>query len=283
VLGTSRTIELGTAGGLAIGWKTYPETVKLADKEVVLTFDDGPQPGNTDKVLNALKAECVKATFFLIGRNALAHRSLVAREIAEGHSLGNHSWSHPSLTLRGLPEAAAIEEVQRGFAAIADAGRDAQHTLKFFRFPGFADTAPLRKYLAANDVAIFGADLWASDWRTMAPDRQLELLMERLNAERRGIILLHDSRGQTAAMVPNFLRRLKAEGYKVVHLVQGPGKPSELARAPEGWSPETEAILSRVMPRLTGRQHGPAGPAHVAPVRRMPVRVEPNFPTGRRE
>jgi peptidoglycan/xylan/chitin deacetylase (PgdA/CDA1 family) len=258
-LGTSRTITLGTKGGIAIGLKTYPETLQLADKEVVLTFDDGPQAGTTDAILDALKAECVKATFFLIGKNALAHKLLVARELAEGHSLGNHSWSHPTVTLRGLSEAGAIDEIQKGFSAIsqAAAGRlGGSGTVRFFRFPGFADTAAMRRYLAARDVAIFGTDLWASDWRPMAPDAQLQLLMGRLNEQRRGIILLHDNRGQTAAMVPAFLRRLKEEGYKVVHLVQGAGAPPELAQAPRGWSSETEAILSRVMPRLMETKPG---------------------------
>jgi peptidoglycan/xylan/chitin deacetylase (PgdA/CDA1 family) len=259
-LGTSRTITLGTKNGMAVGLKTYPETLQLADKEVVLTFDDGPQPGTTDAVLDALKAECVKATFFLIGKNAVAHKPLVARELAEGHSLGNHSWSHPTITLRGLSEAGAIDEIQKGFSAISEAasagGRGAISTIRFFRFPGFADTAALRRYLAGRDVAIFGADVWASDWRTMAPEAQLQLLMGRLREQRRGIILLHDNRGQTAAMVPAFLRLLKDEGYKVVHLVQGAGVPPELAQAPPGWSSETEAILSRVMPRLLETKRG---------------------------
>ena len=69
-LGTERTLTLSTAGGFAIGLQTYPQTLALADHEVVLTFDDGPWPTTTPKVLDALARECVKATFFLIGRNA---------------------------------------------------------------------------------------------------------------------------------------------------------------------------------------------------------------------
>jgi peptidoglycan-N-acetylglucosamine deacetylase len=260
VLGTSRTIEFGTKSGPTIGLKTYPQTLQLDDKEVVLTFDDGPQAGTTERVLEALRAECARATFFLIGRNAIAHKQLVWRELADGHSLGNHSWSHPTVTLRGLPEPDGINEIRRGFDAIEEAAaevRDASFSVNFFRFPGFADTPPLRQYLAARNIAVFGADLWASDWRTMAPEAELDLLMERLHAERRGIILLHDTRAQTAAMLPSFLRRLKDEGYKVVHLEQAAVAPPELRRAPEGWTSETESILSRVMPRLTGANHKP--------------------------
>lgn len=283
-LGTSRTIVLGTKKGLQVGWKTYPETLQLADKEVVLTFDDGPQHGTTERILDALKAECVKATFFLIGKNALANRQLVARELAEGHSLGNHSWSHPVVTLRGLSKAAAIEEAEKGFSAIAEAanGHGPAGEIRFFRFPGFADTPELQQYLATKDVAIFGTDIWASDWRSMAPEVQLQLLIGRLNEQKRGIILLHDTRGQTAAMVPEFLRKLKAEGYKVVHLVQGSGPPPELARAPEGWSSETETILSRVMPRLINAKPGrPVATQDTAAPRPPRVRTditEPDMP-----
>jgi peptidoglycan/xylan/chitin deacetylase (PgdA/CDA1 family) len=283
-LGTSRTIVLGTKNGLKVGWKTYPETLQLADKEVVLTFDDGPQPGTTERILDALETECVKATFFLIGKNALANRQLVVRELAEGHSLGNHSWSHPAVTLRGLSKAAAIEEAEKGFSAIAEAadGHGPVGGIKFFRFPGFADTPALQQYLASKDVAIFGTDLWASDWRSMVPEVELQLLMGRLNEQKRGIILLHDTRGQTAAMVPALLRRLKEEGYKVVHLVQAAGPPPELATAPEGWSPETETILSRVMPRLLGAKPSrPATAPDTAAPQPPPVRtdiIEPDMP-----
>ena len=89
-LGTERTLTLSTAGGFAVGLQTYPQTLALADHEVVLTFDDGPWPATTPKVLDALARECVKATFFLIGRNAAAYPALARREVAEGHSIGNH-------------------------------------------------------------------------------------------------------------------------------------------------------------------------------------------------
>ena len=115
-LGTSRTVEIG-AGTAPVGLKTYPRTLALADKELVLTFDDGPNPPTTDKALRALADECVKATFFLIGRNAEAAPATVRREIADGHSVGHHSFSHPSVTLRNLSDAAARADIDRGLAA----------------------------------------------------------------------------------------------------------------------------------------------------------------------
>src|SRR5208337_1694107 len=95
--------------------------------------------------LDVLKAECVQATFFLIGRNAQAYPDLVRREFAEGHTVGYHTWSHPVRTLRGIPKADAIEEITHGFAAVDMAGygktyKDGAPTTPFFRFPGFADS-----------------------------------------------------------------------------------------------------------------------------------------------
>jgi peptidoglycan/xylan/chitin deacetylase (PgdA/CDA1 family) len=227
--------------------------LNLAEKEIVLTFDDGPLPGRTDQILDALKAECVTATFFLIGKNALAHPDLVKRELAEGHTIGNHTWSHPPRTLRGITEHEAIEEITRGTAAILRAevkpDASAPQSVSFFRFPGFADTAAAKAWLDSNNIVIFGADLWASDWLMLTPDAELTLVMKRLNEAGHGIILFHDTRASTAVMMPAFLRRLKHDGFKIVHVA--PGKETPVLRyAPQGWSSETEAILRRVMPRL---------------------------------
>ncbi len=81
-LGVARTLALSTKGGFAVGLESYPQSLDLADHEVVLTFDDGPSPKTTPAVLAALSHECVKATFFLIGRNAEANPALVRRELA---------------------------------------------------------------------------------------------------------------------------------------------------------------------------------------------------------
>jgi peptidoglycan/xylan/chitin deacetylase (PgdA/CDA1 family) len=261
-LGTSRVMEVGTSGGLDVGLKTYPRTLPLADKEVVLTFDDGPMPASTEKVLAALRAECVRATFFVVGRNATDHPALVRREIADGHTVGHHSWSHPGTTLRGISEAAAQAEILRGISAVQEAAggkpyTDGKPTVPFFRFPGFADTAALNSWLQTRDIAVFGTDLWASDWNPMSAAAELRLVMQRLDHAGRGIILFHDTRAQTAEMLPAFLRELKARGYRVVHMVPGSGK-SAVAPAPAGWTSETEAILTHVMPRLLRANGTPA-------------------------
>jgi peptidoglycan-N-acetylglucosamine deacetylase len=219
-LSTSRVIVIDPAATPRVGRKQFPATLPLADKEVVLTFDDGPWPGTTSAVLDALKRECVHATFFLVGRNAAAHPELARRELAEGHTVAHHSFRHPRLD-RMKPEAAEAE-IDRCFAAV-DMALYGHATTRpqtpFFRFPGFASTPYLLDRLAARRIVVFGADLWAGDWRPMSPNHELHLLRDRLRAAHGGIILFHDTKRQTAAMLPAFLRFLKAEGYRVVHVV----------------------------------------------------------------
>ncbi len=186
-LGTSRVLTVDPQTTPRVGLKSFPQTLPLADKEVVLTFDDGPFPPTTSKVLAALAAECVQATFFLIGKSAEANPAMVRRIVAEGHSIGNHTWSHQILDR--ISEARAIEEIDRGFAAdeMALHGKASRvPTTPFFRFPGFASTPTLLANLQSRGIAVFGADLWASDWNPMTPEQQLQLLTETSRLCRRG-------------------------------------------------------------------------------------------------
>jgi peptidoglycan-N-acetylglucosamine deacetylase len=255
-LGTTRTLAVGSSGGLEIGLKTYPQTLALKDHEVVLTFDDGPSTSTTAAVLDALAHECVKATFFLIGRNAKASPALVRREIAEGHTVGHHTFSHSAATLRRMARTAAERDIDAGFQAddVAAYGLAASEPrVPFFRFPGFADTPSLDRWLMDRNVAIFGADLWASDWELLTPQAELRLVMARLEQTKGGMILLHDTQGSTARMLPAFLRALKAGGYHVVHLAPGSASP-ELRKAPDGWSSETDRIITEVF-KHDARRH----------------------------
>ncbi|HEY8032082.1 MAG TPA: polysaccharide deacetylase family protein [Methylocella sp.] len=247
-LGVARTLEVGTSGGLQVGLKTYPQTLALDDREIVLTFDDGPSAQTTPKVLDALAKECVKATFFLVGRNAEALPALVKREIAEGHTLGHHTFSHPAATLRNLSESAAQEEILRGFEADDKAAygtASGAPKVRFFRFPGFADTPALVTWLSAKNIAVFGADFWGSDWAAMTPQAELALILSRLDKEQRGILLLHDTKEQTAEMLPDLLQELKKRGYRIVNIVPGTN-PAPTRAAPEGWTSATEKIIANV-------------------------------------
>lgn len=236
-LGTSRLMMVDATTTPRVGLKQYPATLPLVGNEVVLTFDDGPHPGTTETVLAALKRECVRASFFLVGRNAAAHPELVRRERAEGHTVAYHSFDHPLLDR--MDEAAAVSEIDRGIAAVDTAlqGRPSDRPqTPFFRFPGFAASPTLLDRLERRGIVVFGADLWASDWNRMTPEAELNLVMTRLAATHGEIILFHDTKQQTAAMLPAFLRALKAGGYRVVHVIA----PTPQRKSQNGHVPATE-------------------------------------------
>jgi len=225
-LGTSRVLVVDPATYPRVGLQSFPQTLPLEDHEIVLTFDDGPNPPTTTKVLAALSRECVKATFFLIGQSAAAHPDLVKRIAAEGHSVGHHSWAHPDMAKIGTNE--AIAQIDRGISAdeLALNGKATTvPTTPFFRFPYFSSTPALLDVMQSRGIAVFGADFWASDWNKMTPEQELKLITDRVKAAGRGIILFHDTKGQTAAMMPNFLRYLRENHYRIVHVVApAPGK-----------------------------------------------------------
>jgi peptidoglycan/xylan/chitin deacetylase (PgdA/CDA1 family) len=224
-LGTARVLRVDAAATPRVGLKQFPQTLPLYDHEVVLTFDDGPWPSTTPKVLAALAQECVRATFFLIGKPASEHPELVRRIAAEGHTIGHHTWSHRSL-LR-IPPGQTTEEIDRGISAVEMALHGVATRVPstpFFRFPGFESTPATLDLLQSRGIVVFGADLWASDWNTMTPAQELKLITDRLKIAGRGIILFHDPKARTAAMLPAFLRYLRDNHYRVVHLVPtGPG------------------------------------------------------------
>jgi peptidoglycan/xylan/chitin deacetylase (PgdA/CDA1 family) len=219
-LGTERVLDVDANSTPRLGRKQFPNTLPLQHKELVLTFDDGPWPGTTPKILDALKHECVRATFFLLGRNVEVHPGIARRELAEGHSLGHHTFSHPLLAR--MAPAKAEAEINRGIAAdeFALYGRlRSDPTTPFFRFPGFASNGALLERLQARHIVVFGADVWASDWLPMGPAQELHLILARIERLGGGIVLFHDTKAQTAAMLPAFLRELKLRGYRIVHVV----------------------------------------------------------------
>jgi peptidoglycan/xylan/chitin deacetylase (PgdA/CDA1 family) len=272
-LGTSRVMEVGTQGGLEVGLKTYPRTLPLADHEVILTFDDGPDPKFTPPILAALAEQCVRATFFVIGAKVQAEPELARRELAEGNTIAHHTFTHPQPTLSFMPAAQARADILRGMVAVerevygatfpdgepSDLAGLHLHT-PFFRYPGFADTADLEGWFAANHVGTFGVDIWASDWLPMTPDAELKLILDRLERAKRGMLLFHDRVGWTAQMMPRFLAELKRRGYHVVHIVAGPGR-GDTFPAPAGWVSETGRTVNALRPRFDAAPKG--GPIEV--------------------
>jgi len=219
-LGVSRVLAVDAKTFPRVGLKSFPQTLPLADHEVVLTFDDGPSPTTTPKVLAALAQECVHATFFVIGKSAAAFPKLVRQAAAEGHTIGHHSWSHPQASKMTFDQ--EVADIDRGIAANEKALHGvstATPSTPFFRFPYFESTPATLDLLQSRGIVVFGADFWASDWEKMTPDQELKLVTERLRAAGKGIILFHDPKERTAAMMPAFLRYLRDNGYRVVHVV----------------------------------------------------------------
>ena len=113
--------------------------------------------------------------------------ALVKREVQEGHSVGYHSMTHPARTLRMMPLDAAKKDIDDGIAAVDKAGfgeAGAGPRSVFFRFPGYADSPQLLDYAHGRGLAVFGSDLWASDWRTMTPEASNAPLRMKASAAR---------------------------------------------------------------------------------------------------
>jgi len=219
-LGTSRIMAVDPAIWPRIGRRDFAQMLPLRDHEVVLTFDDGPWPATTPRVLRMLAKDCVHATFFLIGKPASEFPGIVQATAAEGHSIGHHTWMH--FSLRRMPTADAVEEIDQGISAVEMAEHGIETTTPstpFFRFPGFESTPALLDILQSRRISVFSTDLLADDWIRRTPRQELNLLVKRLKLVNRGIILLHDPQPTTAAMLPAFLHYLKEHGYRVVHLV----------------------------------------------------------------
>jgi peptidoglycan-N-acetylglucosamine deacetylase len=213
-LGVTRTVQVDTTGGPGFGSEQFKAHDFLEPGEVVLTFDDGPWPGNTPAVLAALSAQCVKATFFPIGQHATWHPDILRQVVAKDHTVGSHSWSHVNLAKKSLQE--AKDEIENGISAIAvTAGRP---LAPFFRFPGLSQSPELTAYLAERNIATFSIDLDSIDFKLKTPERVIASVMTKLEKRGRGIILLHDFQHSTALALPALLLELKAKGFKVVHL-----------------------------------------------------------------
>jgi peptidoglycan/xylan/chitin deacetylase (PgdA/CDA1 family) len=220
-LGTARTLAVDPAVFARVGGMQYAATLPLAKKEVVLTFDDGPMPPMNTKVLETLANECVRATFFLIGRNAKTYQPIVRRIAAEGHTVANHSENH-FLTAQHGPN--GVREFDKGFETISAALALAGHLpAPFFRFPGLLNTQLVEGHAKAKGVSVMSADLLADDWTGINAGQVLQRALLRLDQKASGILLLHDVQPATALALPNLLRELKKRGYRVVHMIPAPG------------------------------------------------------------
>lgn len=192
----------------------------LPDKTLVLTFDDGPDPTHTAAVLDLLEARGLKAIFFQVGQHVgelgadgavteTAAAALTRRIVAEGHLLGNHSWSHANLPR--VTDAELAVELDRSDAVLdAVAGVD----VGYFRPPyGARDARVLREITARSERAY----LWnvdSRDWADPIPESIVETVAGQVAKVGRGVLLFHDVHAQTVEALPLLLDRLTAEGYR---------------------------------------------------------------------
>jgi peptidoglycan/xylan/chitin deacetylase (PgdA/CDA1 family) len=218
-LGLSRIVEIDTTGGPGFGFEHFKQYDFLRDKEVVLTFDDGPWPENTPAVLRALTDNCSKATFFEIGEHATWHPEITKQVVASGMTVGSHTWSHKDLARN--PYAKDIElakaEIEMGFSAVHNAA--GVPITPFFRFPALQHPPDLLAYMGERNIAVFSTDIDSRDFKMRKPEEVIKSVMTKLEKNGKGIILMHDFRRATAEAMPELLRQMKAGGYKVVHLV----------------------------------------------------------------
>jgi len=215
-LGVERVVQIDTTGGPGFGFEHFKAYDFLKDKEVVLTFDDGPWPGNTERVLKALADQCTKAVFFEIGKHAGYYPPLVKQVAAAGHTIGTHTWSHKDLSTLSEDEAKA--EIEKGIAAVSIALGN-KPVAPFFRFPALRHPPELLKYVGARNIGVFSTDMDSFDFKMRKPDQVVKSVMAKLAKHGKGIVLMHDFQHATSEAAPELLKQLKAGGYKIVQVV----------------------------------------------------------------
>ena len=247
-IGTSRTIVVDPTEHPHVGTMQYAETLPLRDHEVVLTFDDGPLPRYSNQVLDILAAQCVKATFFTIGKMAQAFPDGVKRLRAEGHTIGTHSEDHP-LSFERMPLDKVAKEVDDGIASVKAAlGDDGKDVAPFFRIPGLLRSPQVDELLASRGLMTWSADFLADDWRNISSARVAALALSRLEAKGKGILLLHDIHARTVAALPTILRQLKAHGFHIVHVVPASAEQPKTPTVAADWRLHGEPQIAATWP-----------------------------------
>ena len=199
---------------------------------VALTYDDGPNPPYTERLLDVLAKHNVKATFFMIGNRIEKHPETVNRVIAEGHQIGNHSYSHPLLGF--LPPPSVRREIERTDALLQRLLRSENPTGVFkvdeivFRAPMLTRFLPVAWVLAKGDRAHISCNVWSWDWTTQNPDKISKTVLKKtLSSTGAGsIIVLHDGKAEnknanrsgTVEATDRIITALKQDGYQFVRL-----------------------------------------------------------------
>ena len=248
-MGVSRTIVVDPTEHARVGSMQYGESLPLNDHEVVLTFDDGPLPPYTSRILDTLASECVKATFFMVGRMARGYPSIVRRVYNEGHTVANQSQNHP-FTFHKMTVDQASQEIEGGFASLQTALGDPKAVAPFFRIPGLLRQTSVEQYLAGHGVMTWSVDFLADDWTHINNKEIAKRAISRIEARGKGILLLHDIQPATALAFPEILHELKARGFKIVHVVPATADQPKTVSEPELWvarHPREQKIWPRTL------------------------------------
>ncbi len=191
----------------------FIKTLSSANKtrQLALTFDDGPHP-NSLKVLEVLKQFEAPATFFCIGKNIEAHTAIAKQILAEGHTLGNHTYSHP-VKWGWLSAKDVKKEVDLGRVALQNL-TGTKH--KLFR-PPFGVTNPnIARALNSSDCNVIGWDLRSLDTAIKDEERLYQRIIKRINQS--SILLFHDTQEHTPRVLARVLQYCKDGGIKIVSL-----------------------------------------------------------------
>ncbi|MEZ5843796.1 MAG: polysaccharide deacetylase family protein [Hyphomicrobiaceae bacterium] len=213
-LGVARTVEIDTTGGPGFGMEHYRAYDFLQPKEVILTFDDGPQVRTTHAILKALADHCTKATFFSIGKMALGLPEILRDVAKEGHTIGLHTWSHKNLSKMNAEQ--ALDEIERGASAVQRAL--GQPVATFFRYPFLRDSKDTLAHFGKRGIGVFSTDIDSFDFKVQTPERLVKAVMAKLDKRGKGIVLMHDIQPTTAKAMPALLDALAKGGYRIVHM-----------------------------------------------------------------
>ncbi|MBL8845391.1 MAG: polysaccharide deacetylase family protein [Hyphomicrobium zavarzinii] len=213
-LGVARTVEIDTTGGPGFGLDHYKAYDFLQEKEVVLTFDDGPQVNTTRAILDALDEQCTKAIFFSLGKMAIGLPEIIRDVAHRGHTVGTHTWSHADM--RKKSDQDAKDEIEKGISGVRRAVGGP--ISPFFRFPYLRDSQATLAHLASRNIAVFSTDVDSFDFKRQTPEQLVQAIMKRLDKKGKGILLMHDIQPHTAKAMPSLLAALKAGGYKIVQM-----------------------------------------------------------------
>lgn len=220
-LATAHPLTPGTLPSAEVAVDTSRNAVfrdgNLPPDTIALTFDDGPHPTRTARVLQILADAGVKATFFQIGRNAAAHPEVSRQVLAAGHTVGSHTFNHPNMSR--LPEAHAEAEVDSGDASVSLALGLRPGQLPFFRFPYGASTSGEQTFVQKRGNTTFFWNMDSSDWKIRDPHKLFVNVLSELNRAKHGIILFHDIHEQTVIVLPHVLAELRARHLKTVVFV----------------------------------------------------------------